>query len=143
MVNFVFLHKFLHGFVYRLLFLKMPVPVFWSHEDVIALIVVWKDEKIQKQRVSGKKRNTHVYRRIFLSILLPQLTTNLELTPKLCGQELRLPIAIVIGSVSQSKWRCRVNATLDRDRNPKNFVLCKRSICIVSWENVSLQAELF
>ena len=53
----------------------MPVPVFWSREDVKALIVVWKDEQI----VSGKKRNTHVYRRIFLSIFLPQLTTNLEL----------------------------------------------------------------
>ena len=26
-----------------------------------------------------------------LNNLLPQVTTNLELTPKLCGQELRLP----------------------------------------------------
>ena len=55
----------------------MPVPVFWSREDVKALIVVWKNEKIQEQ--IGKKRNTHVYRTIFLSIFLPQLTTNLEL----------------------------------------------------------------
>ena len=47
-----------------------------------------------KQSVARKK--THVYRRIFLSIFLPQLTTNLELTPKLCGLLLRLPIAIVI-----------------------------------------------
>ena len=33
----------------------MPVPVFWSREDVKALIVVWKDEKIQEQIGSGKK----------------------------------------------------------------------------------------
>ena len=114
MVNFVFLHKFLRGFFYRLLFLKMPVPVFWSREDVKALIVVWKDEKIQEQIGSGKKRNTHVHRRIFLSISSPQLTTNLELTPKLCGQELRLPIAIVIRMRIQIKMAlpCKRNSRL-------------------------------
>ena len=42
----------------------MPVPVFGSREDVKALIVVSKDEKIQEQIGSAKKRNTHVYRRI-------------------------------------------------------------------------------
>ena len=96
MVSFVFLHKFLRGFFYRLRFLKLPVPVFWTREDVKSLIVVGKDEKIQEQIGSGKKRSTHVYRRIFLSIFLSQLTTNLKLTPKLCGQGLRLPIPIVI-----------------------------------------------
>ena len=110
----------------------MPVPVFWSREYVKALIVVWKDEKIQEQIGSGKKRNTHVHRRIFLSIFLPQLTTNLERTPKLCGQEHRLPIAIVI------RIRIPIKMTLPCKRNsrsgsrsgstyPENVVPCKRS----------------
>ena len=38
----------------------MPVPVFGSREDVKALIVAWKDEKIQEQIGSGKKRNTSI-----------------------------------------------------------------------------------
>ena len=41
----------------------MPVPVFGSREDVkctIKAIVVWKDEKIQEQIGSGKKRNTSI-----------------------------------------------------------------------------------
>ena len=60
-----------------------------------------------------------MYRRIFLSIFLLQLTTNLELTPKLCGQELRLPIAIVIRIRIPIKMALRrVNATLDRDCDP-------------------------
>ena len=142
MVNFVFLHKFLRGFFYRLLFLKMPVPVFWSREDVKALIVVWKDEKIQEQIGSGKKRNTHVHRRIFLSIFLPQLTTNLELTPKLCGQELGLPIAIripikmALPCKRNSRSGSRSGSTYP-DRNPENFVPCKRSIRSMTWKSFS------
>ena len=90
----------------------MPVPVFWSREDVKALIVVWKDEKIQEQIGSGKKRNTHLYRRIFL----PQLTTNLEQTPKLCWQELRLPIAIVIRIRIPMKMAIRIDLSGSQSR---------------------------
>ena len=77
-----------------------------------ALIVVWKDEKIQEQIGSGKKRNTHLYRRIFL----PQLTTNLEQTPKLCWQELRLPIAIVIRIRIPMKMAIRIDLSGSQSR---------------------------
>ena len=71
------------------------------------------------------------------AIFLPQLTTNLELTPKLCGQELRLTIAIVIVIRIQIKMAlpCKRNSRSGSrsgstypDRKPENFVPCKRSI---------------
>ena len=89
---------------------------------------------VHKLRKVCIKSNGHSATSI-LTMFLPQLTTNLELTPKLCGQELRLAIAIWILILIKMPLPCKHNSRSGSrsgstypDCNPENFVPCKWSI---------------
>ena len=98
-------------------------------------LIMWM-RYVYKLRKVCIKSNDHSVTSVLI-IFLPQLTTNLELTPKLCGQELRLPIAIAIWILILIKMAlpCKCNSRSGSrsgstypDHNPENFVACERSI---------------
>ena len=93
---------------------------------------------VYKLRKVCIKSNGHSVTSVLI-IFLPQLTTNLELTLKLCGKELRLPIAIAIWIRIKMALPCKHNSRSGSrsgstypDRNHKHFVPCKRSNCVSS-----------
>ena len=95
--------------------------------------MLWYVYKLRKVCI---KSNGHSVTSVLI-ICLRQLTTNMELTPKLCGQELRLPIAIAIWILIliEMALPCKRNSrsgsrsgSTYQDRNPENFVPCKRSV---------------